>query len=97
MSELPTSARSSRRLDGSREAAAPRSRRASGVRPRSRLVLSVLRSALAETTIDERIDDPYLLGLTREVRGGEAFDDVFDYARAFLLRKPSAKYVDLTA
>jgi len=50
------------------------------------LVLSVLRSALAETTLEERLDDPYLLALTREAAGGEGHDDAFDFARAFLLR-----------
>lgn len=50
------------------------------------MILSVLRSALAETSLEERLDDPYLEALTREVRGGEARDDVYDFARAFLLR-----------
>ena len=77
----------------------PRARQHSGVRPRSRLVLSVLRNALAETTMDERIDDPYLEDLTREVRGGEGRDDAFDYARAYLLRaeRPRSRPATLVA
>lgn len=52
--------------------------------------LTVLRDAVADRTLDERIDDPYLVALAHRIGGTSGQSSrasAFDHARAWLLRR----------